>query len=167
MYDMQSGLLDSKVMAPKLTDAERELREKFVAEYLKDGDQYKATLRIGFLHSVASEYSLIFMNCPYVQRRITEAMTTPSFEQEERNRDSSLVKNSLRQVIMSGGYANKINASRALSDLHGLGESNNKKNGTGAVLGGVMVVPAIADIDAWEKEALASQNKLVQDTKHT
>lgn len=161
------GLYDSKVMAPKLTDAERELRDRFVQQYIVDRNEYKATIRLGYLHSVASSYSTLFMNCPYVQKRIIEEMSSPNFAQDEKSRDSALMKNTLRQVILSGANKDKVSASKALGDIHGINTSANKKDANKGILGGVMVVPAIADIDAWEKEALASQGKLVEDTRHS
>lgn len=164
MAGINDGLFDGSVMLPTLSDAERDLRDKFVNEYVIDRNEYKATLRLGYMHSVATSYSQIFMNCPYVQKRIVERMFTTS-EHVTPESAKAFAVNTLSQVMLSGGYKEKIGATKLWADIHGL-NAPIKTDNKHTISGGVMLIPAIADIDAWEREATNSQSKLVEDTRN-
>lgn len=164
MAGINDGLFDNSVMLPMLTDAERELRDRFVTQYVIDRNEYKATLRLGYMHSVATSYSQIFMNCSYVQKRITEQMFTQP-EHVNPGSAKALAVNTLAQIMLSAGYKEKIGATKLWNDIHGL-NAPTKTDNKHTISGGVMVVPAIADIDAWEREATNSQSKLVEDTRN-
>ena len=164
MAGINDGLFDNKVMLPTLTDAERDLRDRFVAEYVIDRNEYKATMRLGYMSSVATSYSQIFMNCPYVQKRIAEQMYAP---QPHLNKESAaaFAVNTLAQVMASGGYKERVSAAKVWADIHGLNAPTKTEN-KHMISGGVMLIPAIADIDAWEREAVNSQAQLVEDTRN-
>lgn len=59
------------VMQPNLSPSEKALRDKFVTQYLIDYDAWAAAIRIGFLNSVAPQYAIELMQCPYVRQQIT------------------------------------------------------------------------------------------------
>lgn len=62
---------DERVLQPSLSPAEKQLRDKFVVEYLIDYDPYGACLRVGFVKSVAFHYAAEMMDDPYVRRQIS------------------------------------------------------------------------------------------------
>lgn len=164
MYD---NLLDPIVMEQSLSDSEKAVRDKFVEEYLKDKDAYLATIRTGYLESVALNYAQIFLRCTYVQRKIQDAKYRPQVVDPkiEKQNDFNHIKNTLRQAMDNGPYASRVAAAAKLSSLYGFDQHNNK-NGVAAKTSGVMVVPAIASLSEWESEAMKTQSKLVEDTSN-
>lgn len=110
---------------PVLTPSEKEIRDKYVSEYLFDHDYIGAATRIGFAQDVASEYGRRFYYDPYVQRRIAEAMQAVPHdsdavaEQEKRLILSSL----LREANYKGHGAShgaRVAALGKLSTIHGM-----------------------------------------------
>lgn len=59
-------------LADNLTKQERELRRRFVEQYLVDYDAFAATVRLGFSEAFATSYSKKFMLEPYTLNRISE-----------------------------------------------------------------------------------------------
>lgn len=59
-------------MATNLTELERELRDRFVDEYLKDYDQTRALIRCGYAQQYAKDYAIRFMAEPYTLSRLEE-----------------------------------------------------------------------------------------------
>ncbi|HEY3473407.1 MAG TPA: hypothetical protein VGK56_02295, partial [Anaerolineales bacterium] len=51
---------DPAVMELQLSPVEKDLRDRFVSEYLFDYDAYAAAVRIGFLKTVALTYAQDF-----------------------------------------------------------------------------------------------------------
>ena len=47
-------------LATALSAAEQALRDRFVAQYLLDYDEYKAAIRIGYTPAYAKEFSKLF-----------------------------------------------------------------------------------------------------------
>lgn len=156
---------DPRVMESGLSPAEKALRDKFVAQYLVDFDDYKAALRVGFLPSVAATYCKQLMNDGYVQREIArlqrEQQSDPKAQQE---RDRELTLNTLRQAMQNGPYASRVAAAARMAAIHGF-DAPIKTQNENIHRGGVMMVPAIADVDEWQKQAQASQERLVEETQ--
>lgn len=73
---------DVVVPNKQYSQAELELRSRFVTEYLVDYNQYAAALRVGFNHAFAPDYSKKFMEEPYVRQLIKERELTPSGDLE-------------------------------------------------------------------------------------
>lgn len=59
-------------VAITLTDDERNLRDRFVKEYLEDYDQVQAAIRIGYSDQFAKDWASRFMREPYTLNRIKE-----------------------------------------------------------------------------------------------
>lgn len=156
---------DPRVMEPDISPGEKALRDKFVAEYIVDYDEYRAALRIGFLPSVAATYCKQFMNEGYVQREIArikrEQQIDPKAQQEH---DRELTLNTLREAMQRGPYASRVQAARAVAAMHGFDAPIRTQN-ENIHRGGVMMVPTIASVEEWEKAAQASQEKLVEETQ--
>lgn len=81
---------DERVLQPALSPTERELRDRFVEQYLIDYSPYGACLRVGFVKSVAIQYSAELMDDPYVARQIAirerAKAANPEVEKLERAR---------------------------------------------------------------------------------
>jgi len=122
--------LDKIQLEEQLTVQECQLRDLFVAEYLKDFDAHAACLRVGFLSAFAVQYAQQFMQEGYVQRQIT-ALTrqAPASAAEQEATDRALLENSYREAMQRGPYASRVAAGRAFAELKGW---NRPEGGAGA-----------------------------------
>lgn len=81
---------DERVLQPALSPTERELRDRFVEQYLIDYSPYSACLRVGFVKSIATQYAQELMDDPYVARQIAirerAKAANPEVEKTERSR---------------------------------------------------------------------------------
>jgi len=163
-----------RVLSPQLDDREKALRDKFVTEYLKDEDPYRAALRIGFTDSLAIEYAKKFLGEPYTQQQISARRNsepgTPAEEREAAKRVKLQIKAALLKEAFYHGkdstQAARVAALKTLATLEGMmptGGGNASTLAPGSARGGVVEVPAMLDIDPWEKRAQASQQKLIDD----
>lgn len=156
---------DEMEREPELTEREQALRNKFVDEYLVDYDAIAAAMRVGFMKAFAVEYAKRFMDEAYVRNRIKGV----ELEKVEGSRvdpksDKLRVMATYRELAYGPNTppAVRVQAARELAAYYGM---NKGLEGTGQVMGGVMQVPTIADIDEWEAVATASQAKLVADAR--
>lgn len=156
-------------VSAEYSESELALRNLFVSEYLVDYDQVKAAQRIGFTRQFAIEYAKKFMDEPYVQQRLSALRTSEKVNQDDLHKYNSrrIVERLLHEAHFNGpgsSQAARVAALKALTDIHGMtstaqGKMAAAKTGNGYA-GGVMVVPAIADIDAWEAVAKDKQKAL-------
>lgn len=151
-------------MEPELTERERALRDYFVSQYLLDYDPVAAAQRCGFMKSFAVEYAKRFMAEAYVQTRIKDVELDSTDSKAEARSDKLRVMASLRRVAYSDATppAARVAALAKLGEYVGIERVGKGKE---AHRGGVMEVPAIADMEAWEEAASASQDKLVADAR--
>lgn len=161
-YAVPPGIPD----APEMTERERALRDLFVSEYLVDYDQVRAAQRCGFGYQFAVEYATKLMGESYVQQRISQIRIDPNVNSnalEEYN------KRRIREGLIAeasykgpgSSHAARVSALKALAELHGMTKIQGKAPGGGAT-GGVMAVPGIADLDAWEQQASLTQDNLAK-----
>lgn len=156
---------DARVMESGMSPGEKALRDKFINEYLVDFDEYRAALRVGFLPSVAATYCKQFMNEGYVQREIARLQREQQLDpKEQQERDRELTLSTLRQAMQNGPYASRVQAAAKFSAILGL-DAPIKTQNENIHKGGVMMVPAIANVEDWEKAAQSSQEKLVEETQ--
>lgn len=161
---------DSMEMEPELTDREKLLRDIFVTEYIKDYNPEAAAIRCGFMKAFAVEYAKKFMQEAYVLKRI-KAVELHQIEDEgakdSGERDRLLVMASLRQIAYNPATpaAARVQALAKLAEIRGMTGKAGHQGGKGGPAGGVIMVPAIADIDDWEKVAMESQDKLIADAR--
>lgn len=164
---MPTSPWDDSLMAEELSPAEKFLCDRFVEEFLVDFDAFEAAKRVGYVHSVAAQYASEFMNKPYVVREITRLKRiSPEDEEDQAEKDYQLALSALRQAIQHGPYASRVAAVKRMAAMRGW-DAPTKTQQEVTHKGGVMMVPAIADADEWEKAAQATQEKLVEDTQHT
>lgn len=105
------------------TPTEKALWDKFVAEYVKDYDAFKACLRLGFLESFAQEYARIFMSKGYIQRAITAHKNNPVPIPDQLEADRALMLATLREACHHGPYQSRVLAVDRLGAMHGINKS--------------------------------------------
>lgn len=169
MAEQNSGLFwrehYAEAVEPELTPVEQQLRDLFVKEYLHDRDPILAAIRCGFNKCYAEQYGTQFLGESYVQRKL--AALEQAEEEDEAERiaaDKRAVLSVLRQASLVGPYASRVAAAAKLAAILGM-DAPAKSEQTITHRGGVMAVPAIANLDEWEKAAQVSQDKLVSDTR--
>lgn len=152
-------------MMQPLSDAEKELREWFVREYIFDYNAVQAAYRIGFQAPFATEYAKQFMNEAYVQSAIRRhQIAKSSNEAEEKEQLERQVQTSLvREANFHGAdssHGARVSALGKLVTILGM-EAAKKTEVDVNHRGGVMIIPAIANVEDWEKEAMESQGELI------
>lgn len=151
-------------MEPEPTDTERKLLDLFCEEYLVDMDTTRAASRCGFQDGFAKDYGIRFFNKSYVQKRIAALQRAKLDERKEREFDAINTRARLRAII-NDNYAKpaaRVAAARELNAMHGLrGQTGGPAQNTGQ-RGGIVLLPAIANMDEWEKAAQASQSALAE-----
>lgn len=153
----------------ELKENEKQLRDLFVSEYLVDYDQVRAAQRCGFAYQFAIEYATKLMAESYVQRKISSLRISPDVNETElEDYNKRRIREGLiREAFYSGpgaSHAARVSALKALAQVNGMivapGGAGSK--GSSGSPGGVMAVPGIADLDAWEQTASNSQDNLAQ-----
>lgn len=124
MAEQMSGLFwkDRYVeqLHEELSSTEKQLRDLFVEEYLKDHDRLAAAIRCGFGKGYAKQYADQFWEEPYVQQKISKISRQaldPTEEQKQEHR--AIVINTLLQAAQNGPYASRVSAARELATLYG------------------------------------------------
>jgi len=119
---------EQAMMAPELTPREKDLRDRFVTEYLKDSDYVKAAIRVGFGPSFAAEYATKFSAEPYVQQEIAARKDAPAKELTEVDR-KRLVEAHLIRIFTDekAPYSSQVAALGRFQDLHGMNAPTRKE----------------------------------------
>jgi hypothetical protein len=151
-------------MAPELTEQERALRDRFVDEYLVDYSPLNAARRVGFSNAFAEEYAKRFMTEPYVRQRIKRLETSSQVDEEDLEEYN---KKRIRAQLMREAHdqfstgAARVAALGKLMSMYGM-DAPTRIQQEIEHRGGVMRVPAIANLDDWERTAMAEQAKLTE-----
>jgi hypothetical protein len=153
-------------MEPELTEREKALRDVFVNEYLVDYDIIKAAQRCGFQHSFAKDYGIKFWNESYVQKRIELVKHSRVDEKQMEEFDRATVRAVLRKEMQNqfNSGAARVAAAAKMASILGM-DKPVETPAEGEHRGGVLMVPAIANMNDWEAVAQASQAKLVADAR--
>jgi hypothetical protein len=154
------------MMEPELTARERELRDLYVNEYLVDYDPVKAAQRCGFQQSFAKDYAVKFMQESYVQKRIEfmkhQKVDEKSIDEYDKQRVRAVLMKEAHDSSSTGSA--RVSAAAKLAVILGM-DAPTKIQTDNTHKGGVLMVPAIANISDWEAVAQASQAKLVADAR--
>lgn len=159
---------DSVDLAAHFTHREKSLRDQFVKEYLIDYDAKAATIRVGYQQSIASEYCVRLMNCPYVLQQIKKLEEETPEESAEAMR-KRVINGLIREANYRGPGCSpgaRVAALAKLAAIQGMDAPTRSKteisgpDGT-PLGGGVFVVPGIISVEDWEKAAEAQQAALV------
>jgi hypothetical protein len=156
-------------LAPQLSEGEKQLRDRFVNEYMVDFDQKAAAIRVGFLPSFAEQYASVFMQESYVQQKIAEKQKESATDEKV---ESEETKRRIRAALLresnyrgpGSSHAARVGALGKLTQIYGM-EAPIKTLQELTHKGGVMMVPAIASIEDWEKAAQLIQEKLRRDSE--
>lgn len=100
-----------------LSQSEKDFRDCYVVEYMKDFDPYKACLRLGMQSSFAVHWAQVLTTDGYTLRQIA-AITRNNAATTEAE-DRALLENTYRQAMQNGPYASRIAAGRAFAELRG------------------------------------------------
>lgn len=168
MSENVAGFWAEEAMSQNLSAKERELRDKFVEEYLIDFDQTAAAIRIGFSASFAQTYAEKFMTEPYVRKKISDMQTAMA---EDEKIEAELDRRRIRAALMreahyrgpGSSHSARVNALAKLASIRDM-DAPTKIKADLSLRGGVMLVPAIANLEEWEKAAQASQTDLQKDS---
>lgn len=154
-------------MDAELTDREKALRNMFVDQYLIDYDEIAAAQRCGFQVGFAKDYALKFMSEAYVRQRIEIVKHTKVDEKKMEQFDKETVRSILRKEMHNPHTtgAARVQAAAKMAAILGMDKPVENKT-THIHKGGVLMVPAIANVNDWESMAKASQEKLVSDARH-
>ncbi len=148
-------------MEPEPTEQERQLFDQFCIEYLVDHNATLAASRCGFQSGFAVEYGRLFLSRSYVQRRLAELKRKDADTAADRTYDHSMSIATLRQIATDGAQKGsaRVAAVRQLAMIRGF-NAPVKTQVDLNTRAGVMQVPAVADLEAWEAAATASQSAL-------
>jgi hypothetical protein len=154
----------------RLSEEDKALRDTFVAEYLVDYSPVDAAIRCGFMASIAAEFGNKLLSETYVQRKLKqEQLATPAGKQEASD-EEELHKRKILAALMREAHNHMISGAARVAALSRLAaiykmDQPTKGDDVGLHRGGVMMVPAIASLDAWENAAVASQTQLVLEAR--
>ena len=157
---------------------EKELRDNFVHEYLRDYNSYAASVRTGFTAEEAVESAKLYMEEPYVRRSIADAeakreragvnneidemdVLPTGFVPHDAESDKQRIKSGLfREAFYKGpgaSHSSRVSAFCKLADIYGLNKQEVKKEKTSS---NVMIVPAMGSVSNWEAGAKHQQAEL-------
>lgn len=156
-------------MEPPPTDRERELYDRFAAEYLYDQNATLAASRCGFQAGFAVEYGKQLITKSYVQRKIAELRLRPADSKADRDFDRTLTVNTYRSIAADPYQkgAARVAAAAKLALLHGFNAPTKAQLDINASRGGVVLLPGIAKLEDWEAAAAASQAALAEASRVT
>lgn len=118
--------LDSFTLAalhPELSESEKRIRDRFVAEYLEDYSQVEAAIRIGFMKSFAEDYAKKFLAEPYVQQKIMEAEHELGILTPDDRRKAEVLAGLRREANYRGAgssHGARVTALTNLAKLYGM-----------------------------------------------
>lgn len=164
-YNWTSASMDKT----SYSEQEQALRDTFIAEYLVDYDAIAAALRCGFAKSFAEDYAKKFMAEPYVQRKLKAEQLDPPTTKEGEEAEKALRRRKIIAALMREAHnplvsgSSRVAALSRLAVIEGLDQPD--KGPAELHRGGVMMVPAIADLDKWEATAMSSQERLVLEAR--
>lgn len=156
---------DPLVMQQELSPQEKQLRDNFVTEYLKDCNSWAAAIRAGYVRTVAHEYAALLMQEPYVQREIArrraEIPDDPKAKRKQRQHDVEELLWELAHYSGPGAsHSARVAAAAKLCNIYDM-DGTTKVQSEITHKGGVMLVPAIASVEDWEKAAAQAQDALI------
>lgn len=172
MSTNENALIATLGANPELqySEREKEIRIRFVDEYMQDRDALKAAIRCGFMASLAKEISVRFLEEPFVQsliqavsRNAVDPNNLPSNDEIKTTIITCLLHESTYRGAGSSQSA-RVAALSKLASLHGM-DAPTKAEIKVEHRGGVMVVPSAIAGNVWEQSAMTTQAKLVTDVR--
>lgn len=154
-------------LEPEFTEQEKALRDRFVEEYLVDFSPLNAARRVGFAAVFAEQWAKKLMGESYVRKRMEDYKHRTNIDED--TRDDYDRRRVRAQLMREAHDAFSTGSARvaALGKLMSLLDMDSplKVDSNVTHRGGVMMVPAIAGLDEWERAAMASQQELVKQAR--
>lgn len=165
-----SPFWDAGTMQAPLSPSEMDLRDRFAKQYILDYDPVAAAMRLGYMRRAAIAFAYQFLDEAYVQQKIKELqLADPQNKKQEEKHKKREVEAGLWKAANYNGpgasHAARVTALSQLSKLLDM-EPAAKTKVDVTHKGGVMMVPAIANLEDWEKAAVDSQSRLIADARH-
>lgn len=159
--------------ANSLSADEMAIRDKVVAEYMFDYNWTNACMRCGFNAMFAQELGQRFATDCYVRWKLKEIeRSRVQRTSEQANIEADLERQHIiealkREAHYTGPGSSQAARVAALGKLAQIYDLDAPKKAKIDVTnrGGVMIVPAVANIDEWEKTASEAQQLLVKETE--
>ncbi|UPT52960.1 terminase small subunit [Hafnia phage yong3] len=159
--------------AASLSPEEMAIRDRVVNEYIFDYNWTHACMRCGFNGMFAQELGLRFATDPYVAwklKQLEQSRVTSNKDQAERDAElerQHIIEALKREAHYKGPGSSQAARVAALGKLAQIYDLDAPKKSKVDVThrGGVMIVPAVANVDDWEQQAFASQQDLVKETE--
>ncbi|WPJ68558.1 hypothetical protein OMDBNIEC_00072 [Salmonella phage STP-SP5] len=159
--------------ANSLSAEEMAIRDRVVAEYMFDYNWTNACMRCGFNAMFAQELGQRFATDCYVRwklKEIEKSRVQRSNEQANIEADLErlhIIEALKREAHYTGPGSSQAARVAALGKLAQIYDLDAPKKAKVDVThrGGVMVVPAVANVEDWEKIASESQQQLVKETE--
>ncbi len=152
-----------------LNSLQMQLCDRFIEEYLHDHDVFLAAIRCGFAKSSARDFGDRIFFEPYTQRKLREIRKGEAdLSKKKRDRkDEEMVREMLVNMSKRAYPASQVAALGKLIGVLGMNAPIKTENtNTTTHRGNVMAVPGIvADMDAWQNQAQASQKQLASETR--
>lgn len=165
--------LNSETQQGELSKSEKDIRDRFVAEYMKDNDAVQAAVRIGFIHVFALDWGPRFMLETYTlnkietaKRAIVEKNVSKQTIEEDKAEIISALRREMNYMGPGSSQAARVAAASKLASLRDMDPIKKvDKTLNMRERGGVMRVPGIANVQEWEDAAIASQTALLKDVQ--
>ena len=156
-------------MEPELTELEKQLRIKFVDEFMYDKSPVAAAMRIGFQSSFAEDFAKKFMQEGFVRRLIREKeelliSNEPGQLDAKRKAIETALLHEANWRGPGSSHAARVTALTKLASLYGMDVKQDTPEDEDGI-GGVMIVPAMTDADTWGASAAKQQSELKQTVK--
>ena len=164
--------VDSPIEEPTytltLSPRAKDLRDRFVTEYMTDYESTAAAIRCGYPHNIAREYGNRLLQDTYVLQQIRIKETTPvKTEEDEEQMKKRIMTGLLREANYRGpgcSQSARVAALSKLASMHGMDAPIKQEISTDGNLAGVMVIPGLMTPEQWELAAAAQQEALVNST---
>lgn len=162
---MTTETLLTQYLQPEIGEDEKRVKDAFCKEYLYDNNAIAACMRIGFMQPFASQFAKQFMNEAYVWWKLRQLTSDKDADDEQaQNEEVNFIKQSLiRESNYHGAdssHGARVQALGKLVAIRGM-EQPKKTEVEVTHKGGVMLIPPMANIEQWEDDATASQEKLI------
>lgn len=167
---------------PHMNANDKRLRDKFVAEYLKDYHTINAAIRMNYAADGALNFAKMMWEDAYVQRQIAHYQqsrctwmrapdgsnndnTVNEFGQDKQADKQRIINQLFKEMYNTGAggtQKGRIAAATALARIYNLDQVDEVGANTS---NNVMIVPEVASVEEWAAMAKKSQAKLKEQVK--
>lgn len=159
--DNKFGRKLSRRTLENLTPKMLEVRNRFIAEYVKDFKGPEAYIRATGKSGSALKMSAELLREPYVSTRIWDVID--SMSESEMINTQRILAGLIREANYAGmgaSHGARVTAWTVLAKIKGMVQNNVNIKGEMDHKGGVMLVPVNPSEQSWEEATVAAQQKL-------